>query len=679
MASYMLGIDVGGTFTDFVSYDADGTGVTVWKNLSSPGDPTDGILQGLSQISNITGVDNLRLGTTVATNAILQRSGATIAYVTTRGFRDIPFLQRGHREHHYDRTWTRAKPLVLRRHCFEIDERILSDGGIQTPLDETSVRNVARQIRDSGEIEAVAVNLLFSYVNPTHEFRVRDIFAEEIPDIPVSISYQVLPKWKEYERTSTTLADAYIKPILHRYLRDMRSRLNDFGLTQQVAMIKSNGGEMSLEAAALQPINLTISGPTGGVIAGRAVAQGLGLNNIVTLDMGGTSTDCSTIVDNEIAFTTNFEISFGLPIQIPMLDIRTIGAGGGSIAWLDKGGMLRVGPRSAGAKPGPACYDRGGEEPTVTDANLILGRINPQNFLGGSMPLSISKAQAALKSVAEPLGLTVEELAIAIVRIVTTNMVGALRTVLVERGLDPRDFALMTFGGAGPVHACDLMEEAGIPTAVVPIHPGQFSALGFILADARVDLERTVDMTSSRFDTSRATDVLSGLIAQARKELQAQGYVDRMVTNGVLEMRYLGQNYELEVPIDFVTFDDENLQSLWDKFHDLHERRFGFSIAEEVIELTTIKATVISLTEKPEFPTLDESTSCKARETRRVIFIDGAHDTPVYERADLGSGMCFDGPALIEEPASVTVLNTGQTLTVAAQGHLIIKSKEASA
>lgn len=677
MASYMLGIDVGGTFTDFVAYDKDSQAVSVWKNLSSPGDPTDGILEGLSQLEKISEVDNLRLGTTVATNAILERSGANIAYVTTRGFRDIPFLQRGHREHHYDRTWTRAKPLVLRRHCYEIDERIRSDGDIETALDEDSVRQVAELIRQAKDVEAIAINLLFSYVNPAHEFRVRDILREELPDLPISISYDVLPKWKEYERASTTLADAYIKPILHRYLNDMRRRFDDFGLTQQVAMIKSNGGEMSLEAAGNEPIHLTISGPTGGVVAGSAVGKSLGIDNIVTLDMGGTSTDCSTIVDKQIAFTTNFEISFGVPIQIPMLDIRTIGAGGGSIAWLDKGGMLRVGPRSAGAKPGPACYDQGGTEPTVTDANLLLGRIDSGNFLGGNMKLAIEKAEQAMLSVAEPLSMTAEELAIAIIRIVNTNMVGALRTVLIERGLDPRDFSLMAFGGAGPLHACDLATDAGIPRAIIPIHPGQFSALGFILADARVDLERTVDMTSARFDADRAGKVLQGLIAQAKDNLKGQGYVERLVTSGILEMRYLGQNYELEVPIDFIEFNMDNVDSLWAKFHALHEQRFGFSIAEEVIELTTIKCSVVSITEKPDLPKLVDK-NAEARGSRRVVFVDGAHQTPVFDRSALGRGATIAGPALIEEPASVTVLNPGQKLTVAPEGHLIIEPKEPS-
>jgi N-methylhydantoinase A len=671
MPAYLLGVDVGGTFTDFVAYDKDTRTIDVWKNLTTPDDPTAGILAGLGRIAEPSAIDNLRLGTTVATNAILERKGARVAYVTTAGFRDIPFLQRGHREHHYDRTWSRIEPLVARRHCFEITERLLSTGEVYIPLDEASVRDVAAAIRAAGDIEAIAVNLLFSYVNPVHERRVRDILREELPDVPVSISFDVLPKWKEFERASTTIADAYIKPILQRYLRDMEQRFRDLGVRAETAMIKSNGGEMTPAAAAEHPIHLTISGPTGGIVAGRAVAQELDCDHVVTLDMGGTSTDCSTIVKHEIAFTTNFEIAFGLPIQIPMLDIRTIGAGGGSIAWIDKGGMLRVGPHSAGANPGPACYGRGGTAPTVTDANVVLGRINPENFLGGTMALAGDRAEAAIAAIAGPLGLSVLATADAIVRIVNTNMVGALRTVLIERGLDPRDFSLMAFGGAGPLHAAEVISEAGIPTAVVPIHPGQFSALGFTLADARVDLERTIDMTSQRFDAARATEVLQHLVASGRRDLERQGYHTDLVVQRVLELRYLGQNYELEVPIAFDEFTPANCARLWADFHAKHDARFGFAIPNEVIEMTTIKCTVFATTEKPRFPSLGERPPpVPAR--RKVAFGEDLIDTPVYDRATLGAGFALTGPALVEEAASVTVIGPAQQLTVSPTGHLVI-------
>ncbi len=678
MSRYLVGVDVGGTFTDFVAYDRDTHALKVWKNLTTPDDPTTGILTGLSQIEVPASIANLRLGTTVATNAILERKGARIAYVATRGFRDIPFLQRGHRKHHYDSSWIRSRPLVLRRDCFEVDERLLASGDVAQVLDPASVDAVAAAIAaaeaiDTGKIEAIAVNLLFSYINPAHERAVRDLLQRALPAVPISISYDVLPKWKEYERASTTLADAYIKPAIQRYLGTLREQLDAHGVRAPVALIKSNGGEMSLTAAREQPVQLTLSGPTGGVVAARAVAEELGLTRAVTLDMGGTSTDCSTVVNGQISFTTNFEIEFGLPIQIPMIDIRTIGAGGGSVAWIDRGGMLRVGPESAGARPGPACYGFGGERATVTDANLVLGRINPANFLGGGMALATERARQALAVLAAPLALSVENVALAILRIVNNNMVGALRTVLIERGLDPREFALFAFGGAGPLHISDLMEEAGIPRGVVPLHPGQFSALGFVLTDARVDLERTIQMTSKRFQTERATDHLRALVSTATADLARQGYAGDIRVERTIDLRYLGQNYELEVRFDFDDFTPANVASLWAAFHALHEQRFGFQIAQEVIEAITLRCTVHCRTAKPEFVPLPTRTAAPAPTAHRaVVFANGIIQTPLYERAELHAGDRIVGPALIEEAASVTVLSPAHVLDVSGQGHLLI-------
>jgi N-methylhydantoinase A len=676
MARYLVGVDVGGTFTDFVSCDRDSGAIAVWKNLTTPDDPTRGILTGLGRIAERAAIDTLRIGTTVATNAVLERKGARVAYVATRGFRDIPFLQRGHRKAHYDSSWVRSRPLVRRRDCFEVDERMLADGSVLQPLAESSVDAVAAAIAASDGIEAVAVNLLFSYVNPHHEQLVRERLRAALPGVPVSISYDVLPKWKEYERASTTLADAYVKPVLERYLHSMEERLRDSGVVAPISLIKSNGGETSLDAARAQPVQLTLSGPTGGVVAAREVAAELGISRAVTLDMGGTSTDCSTVIDGRISFTTDFEIEFGLPIQIPMIDIRTIGAGGGSIAWIDKGGMLRVGPESAGAQPGPACYGLGGERPTVTDANVVLGRINPANFLGGGMALAAERATRAIASVAAPLGLDVEQTALAILRIVNNNMVGALRSVLLERGQDPREYSLFAFGGAGPLHLSELLDEAGIPQGVVPLHPGQFSALGFVLTDARVDLERTIQMTSSRFDAARATANLHELVARARADLVAQGAPasgDSVGVHRTIDLRYLGQNYELEVPFDFEEFTADNLGRLWADFHALHEARFGFRIPQEVIEAITLRCTVSSATARPRFPALPSRDGrLEPHGLRRVVYAGGALDTPVFARDALCAGDRITGPALVEEAASVTVLAPHHRLEVAPSGHLLV-------
>jgi N-methylhydantoinase A len=670
---HMLGIDVGGTFTDFVAYDRDTKRVEVWKSLSAPKNPVDGILNGLRQFEQKADIANIRLGTTVATNALLERTGATVAYVTTKGHRDVLFIQRGNRKFHYDMSWVKPKPLAKRRHSYEIVERLSADGNVVTPLDEAQTRAVAREIAATPEINAVAVMLLFSYINPAHELRVKEIFAEEAPGLPVSISFEVLPKWKEYERASTTVADAYIKPVVSQQLRHMRQRLVDEGVTEHVVVIKSNGGEMTLEAAADRPIEMTVSGPTGGVVAGKHIARLLGVGSLVTLDMGGTSTDVSTIVDGKENFTTNFEIDWGVPIQIPMIDIRSIGAGGGSIAWIDKGDMLRVGPASAGANPGPACYGAGGTDATVTDANLVMGRISAENFLGGSMRLDVAAAEAAVGRIAARVGMTPDAAAMAIAQIANNNMVGALRSVLIERGLDPRDFTLMGFGGAGPLHTCDLMLDTGIPNGIIPNHPGQFSAYGFILADARVDRHRTMQLTSKRFDPERATLVMQDLVAAGVAELRDQGYSENIEAFRSLEMRYLGQNYELELPISFDVFDAATTEQLWTKFHEAHETRFGFNIPGEIIEIVNFSATIVSITPKPDFQSLEKAEGSATPTSRRsVMFPNGRLETPVFRRDALRAGHRIAGPAVVEEAASVTILNPGQSLTVDPYGNLLL-------
>ena len=676
MAGLSIGVDIGGTFTDFVAYDPVAKEISVWKNLSTPTDPTDGVITGLERLDHADGVENLRLGSTVATNAILERKGARVGYVATKGFKDIPFIQRGNRKHHYDSGWVKPKPLMKRRDCFEVDERIMADGSVLKPVDENAVRALATEIKAAGGIDALAVNFLFSYVSPEHERQVRAIFAAELPDVPVSISYDVLPKWKEYERASTTIADAFVKPVVSSYLNDLQTRLSAAGNIRNVVVIKSNGGEMTPQAAAESPVHMTVSGPSGGVVAAKHVAHQLAIDHLVTFDMGGTSTDCSTIVGGNESFTTGFEIEFGVPIQVPMIDIRTIGAGGGSIAWIDKGGMLRVGPQSAGANPGPACYGFGGTAPTVTDANLVLGRLNPNNFLGGSMTLDAAKAREAMATVVEPLGMSVEETALSVLRIVSNNMTGALRSVLTERGLDPRDFALLAFGGAGPLHAADLMEEASIPKAVVPNHPGQFSAVGFILTDARVDLQRTVQMISAKFDLARASQVMNELVRDALGNLAEQGYTENLSVLRSLELRYLGQNYELEVPVNFDDFTEATAAEAWQAFHDQHQARFGFNIPREVIEVITFKCTAVSAIETPQMPTLPPSSAAPAADgSRQVVFENGAEDAAVYQRSVLADGDIIHGPALVEEPASVTVLKPGQSLSVDRFGNLIINAR----
>ena len=674
--TYYVGVDIGGTFTDFVAFDIAKNTITAWKNPSTPAEPFDGVMDGLRKIPNLEAVSRLRLGTTIATNAILQRNGAKVAYVTTKGFRDIPFIQHGNRKSHYDMTWIKAKPLVLRRHCYEVDERLDQNGNVLTHLDDDEIIALARKIGDECEVEAVAVNFLFSYINPSHELRVKRIFADQLPDMPLSISYEVLPKWKEYERASTTLADAYVKPLVARSFASMKKRFAAVGLDGRVAVMKSNGGESSFAGAAAQPIQMTVSGPTGGVVASRAMSKLIDEPNIVTLDMGGTSTDCATIINGAERFTTNFQIEWGLPIQIPMIDVRSIGAGGGSIAWIDKGDLLQVGPQSAGADPAPACYGRGGIEPTVTDSNLVLGRLNSQEFLGGKMNVDLELARKAVERVAKKLGMGIEETANAIVQIANNSMVGALRSVLLEKGHDPRDFTLLGFGGAGPLHICDLMELEGIPRGIVPIHPGQFSALGFVMTDARTDKQRTIQQTSLHFDIATSNKMMEELVELAVNELRSQGYTQVLEIYRNIDLRYFGQNYELQIPFTAERFDEKSLEDLWKRYHEAHDARFNFYIPGETIEIVNLSISVVAPTPKPKLAKIAKGTGTPLSVDEREIWFDKTFfATKVYDRSDLLADMFVDGPAIIREDSATTILRPGYQVKADAYGNLIINKK----
>jgi N-methylhydantoinase A len=670
----IVGIDIGGTFTDFVYYLRQSKKIEFWKELTTPDDPVAAVIAGLQRVPSLTVADKIRLGTTIATNALLTRRGGKVGYIATKGFRDIPFIQRGDRRSHYDISWIKAKPFVQRRYCYELNERLSAKGDVVVPLDEAEVRELARTIKMES-IEAVAICFLFSYMNPAHEIRAREILAEEVPRIPISISYDVLAKWKEYERASTTIADAFLKPVIARHFAGVQDRLGAAGFAGTIGIIKSNGGEATMASAATNPVQLTLSGPTGAVVATRALARLTGIRNLVTFDMGGTSTDCSTVVDGREHITTSFEIEWGIPIQIPMIDIHTIGAGGGSIAWIDKGGMLRVGPQSAGSVPGPACYGRGGSEPTVTDANLVAGRLNPNYFLGGRMALDPDAAVAAVGGVAKSLKMSVDQTSLAIIQIANNNMLGALRAVLLQRGFDPRDFTLVAAGGAGPVHTCDLMRLASIPSSLVPNSPGQFSAFGFIVTDARVDKHRTAPQTSRAFDGNRATRVMKELIDSAIMELKAQGYTENIEVYRSIEARYLGQNHELEVSFPPDEFTEETISDLWRRFHEEHKARFGFNIPGETIETVTLKVVAVSLLKKPEVGTLPAQVGTpEPGGKRRVFFEAGWLEVPIYNRESFGQGCRITGPAVIEEEASATVLCAGQHLTVDPFGNLLISA-----
>ena len=673
----LLGVDVGGTFTDFIAYDSADGSLTAWKCFSSNEDQGDGIVEGLRSFKRVGDVAIARLGTTIATNAILESSGARVAYLATEGFEDVPFIQRGHRKYNYNAQWLKPSPLLFHRDCRGVPERVSSEGEIVRPLDEDALRRIAREIADNGEIETVAVNFLFSYRRPEHEQRARDILEKELPGVPISISFDVLPKWKEYERASTTIADAYVKPIVLDRLPAMEQRVKELATNAEVVVVKSNGGGTNVEGACASPVQLLLSGPAGGVIATQFMARLMGEPNIITFDMGGTSTDCALCYGGEVEMTTDFEVEWGLPAQVPMIDVRTIGAGGGSVVWIDQGGLLRVGPRSAGSTPGPVCYGRGGLEPTVTDANVVLGRIDPDHFLGGTVRLDVDAASAAIATIGHRLSMTMEATANAIIDIANNNIVGALRTMAVEKGRDPRRFALMGFGGAGPAHTADLIDMLGCPRGIVPIYPGQFSAFGFTAADARVDRQRTVQINSDRPDCPFLNEVIQGLVAETSGQLAALGLTSNIEIRCAFDMRYEGQNYELAQEVEPVDYDPSNIDRLWKSFDAAFNARYGFSQPGQTVEIINVNVSAVHGAQKPHLRELPRAAGPAEPRTRRgVWFGEGWVNVAVYERTSLLAGHRINGPAIIEEDVSVCLVNADQDAVVDPYANIVIAKKE---
>jgi N-methylhydantoinase A len=679
MTSVRVGIDVGGTFTDLVLFDPDSGDVRVTKAPSTPGNPIEGVLGVISGADvEPEEIDTLVHGTTVGTNALLERKKSLPALVTTKGFKDIVFIQRANRMHHYDLSWDKPKPFVERRNCFEVDERMSAKGEVIVALDEEDVVRVIREVEATG-IRDIAVSLLFSYVNPSHELRVRELIAEVYPEATVSLSHEVYPRWREYDRTSTTLADAFLKSLISDYVANLSRGLEDAGADLNFLIMKSNGGVQEAAAAARKPVDLLLSGPVGGVLSATFLGQLTGRPNLICMDMGGTSFDVSLIKDGEANRTMDFEIEWGLPVYTPMVDVRTIGAGGGSVAWVDKGGLLRVGPRSAGATPGPACYGQGATEPTVTDANLALARINPDYFLGGRLELDVDAARRALEALGSRLGMELEETASAIVELVDFNMVNAIRLISIDRGLDPRDFTLVSFGGAGSLHACALAEIMGIAEVLVPIHQGVFSAFGLMTADMRVDESQTASFRSDLVRLEQVNSVLSMLAARARERLVADGYAGSPRIEATIEMRYLGQNYNTEIGIELREdgLSSEDLDSVLGRFHGEHRRRYGYDIEGAIVEFVHFNVTAVGPTAKPAVAELvgDAGDSLKGR--RDVFFrTHGWLETTVHERSAMAPNAVVEGPAIVEEPTATTLVSPGRVLTIDLYGNLVISGRK---
>ena len=562
-----VGVDSGGTFTDFIAWD--GRGLRSAKIRSTPDDPARAILEGVRSFP----ASEVVHGSTVATNALLQRIGARTALVTTRGFEDILELARQNRARLYDWTPAPRQGLLGDGLRFGVAERTLHDGSVLEPLLDSEVANLAARV---GDAEAVAVCLLHSYANPEHERRIGEALRQV--GYAVSLSSEILPEYREYERAATTVVNAYVSPLMQGYIRSLRSNLPGVGLR----VFQSNGGSISADEASNEAVRTVLSGPAGGLVGAAAVAEQLGIDRFITFDMGGTSTDVS-LYDGEPAYTTEGAAG-GLPVRVPMLDIESIGAGGGSIAFFDEGSALRVGPRSAGAVPGPICYGSG-TEVTVTDANLLLGRIETGSFLEGTIQLDVDRTREYAEVAAAEAGVSVEDLALAIIRAVNAKMERAVRSVSMERGHDPRGYAMICFGGAGPLHACQLAENLGIGRVVVPAHAGVLSALGMLVADCVRDYSRSV----LNQDPAAA---FADLEATALNEMRDQGYADMTIIRS-LDMRYVGQSYELNVP-----------ESRSDEFDSTHERRYGYCHSGRATEAVTARVKVIGKTPRSERPDL---------------------------------------------------------------------------
>jgi len=670
-----VGIDTGGTFTDLVVYDSQTHELWTYKTLSTPHAPGEAFVTAIreSALALDQVAELLHGASTVATNALVERKGAAVAFVTTAGFEDTLFIQRINRPRLYDLQWVKPEPLVRsRRHCLGVAERITAEGEVYRPLGEEEIDRLCAALA-ALPVEAIAVSLLFSYVNPEHEARLGAALRPRFPHLPLSLSHEVAPIWREYERASTTVADAYLKPLMRHYLSSLEVALRSLGLRGRWAVMKSNGGTMAAAAAARAPIHTVMSGPAAGIIASRHFAVQAGHPNVVSVDMGGTSCDVGLIVDGAYAHTTEYEIEWGVPAAVPLVDVKSIGAGGGSIAWVDAGGFLRVGPQSAGAVPGPVCYGAGGRDITVTDANLLLGRLDPDSFLGGRMRLDAERTAAAMGRMAADLGMEPVELASAIVEIANEHMASAIRRVTVERGRDPRRFALLAFGGAGPLHAAAIARRLHIGTVIVPPHPGNLSALGLLLADLRVDMVWTQSFRSTDVDPEAVDRQFRRIAGLAVDALHADGYQGSPALTYAINMRYLGQNYEHEVSIPAGPVTAAVLTEAFAEFQRLHAAMYGYAMAHEIIELISFKVTAIGARPKPAIGLGSTPTgSGKVREAPVFFREHGFVATRLIDRDALGVGVRWIGPLVVAEAGATTLVEPGMGVERSADGMLTI-------
>jgi N-methylhydantoinase A len=672
-----LGIDVGGTFTDLVLYDEASGAIVLTKTPSTPHDHSEAMLAGIHRLGvDLAEVAKLAHGTTIATNTVLERTGARTAVLTTRGFRDVLEVGRGNRVVLYNIKATRPRPLVPRSLRFEVDERTLFDGTILREVERGAIDAVIAELRARG-VEAVAVCYLHSYANPSNERQTKEWLEKSAPDLFVSVSSGVLPEYREFERFATTMLNAYVAPRVGRYLGALREKLVAGGYQKAVTIMTSNGGAMPLDTLVELPAHSMLSGPAAGVIAAAHVGRSAGHRDLITYDMGGTSTDVCLVKDGALPMTTDGAIGT-LPLRILQIDINSIGAGGGSIAWLGAGKFLNVGPQSAGAVPGPAAYGRGGNAPTVTDANVVLGRLGTDRALGGEIRLDAIAAEEAVGCLGRELGVSLVAMADGIVKLAVARMTGAIKEISIMRGQDPRAFALFAYGGAGPMHAALIAAELGIPRVVVPPLPGNFSAFGLLVADVRHDLVRTRIVPTRDIGWPELQDVFTELRDEGQRRLLRDGFAEpAMRFEAALDMRYVGQAFELSVPFD------GGLVSMADvdrAFYAAHERRYAHAVPDPV-EIVSFRLSAWGAVAKPRLPgTARLATSLDAaRSGERPVAFDGCFiATPIYQRERLPRDVVVAGPAVIEEAGATTIVPPGFDARSDAWDNLVLERTQPS-
>ena len=683
---YMIGVDVGGTFTDFSVFNLETGELFHYKDSSTPGDPSRAIVKGVKDVLEIKkaqaqDVVYLAHGTTVGTNALIEKKGARVGLITTEGFKDLMEIGNQKRPSLYDLQAQKPVPLIPSGCNIGVRERIRYDGSVYTPLDEENVRQAVRQLKQYG-VQAIAVCTLFSFINPAHENRIKEIIAEEYPEVYTTISSELAPEFREYSRMSTTVLNSYLGPVMKKYVNNFQTSVREMGIQAEPYITQSNGSIISIKETIDCPIKCAVSGPSAGVVAASFIGRQCNADKIITFDMGGTSADIS-LIENFTPQVSNEREVEGYPARIPMINIITIGAGGGSIAQIDEGGALKVGPKSAGAVPGPACYGRGGTQPVVTDANIVLGKLNQKRILGGRMEVYLDLAHEALdRCICEKSGLSRAQAANGIITVVNSNMVRAVRSVSVEKGYDVREFSLMAFGGAGPLHACEVAKELGIRQVIIPPHPGTLCSLGLLLADTKFDMSRTLILEGKVENLPKFNEQFADMIHQGSEALDREGVTkERRCFEFAVDMRYQRQNFEISIPVPTGEMTEQDLRRAIADFHAEHKRSYGYCNEQAPVQFVSYRASAIGIIDKPE---MAEQPLCPAApapvplETRSVLFQGESEyrPTPVYRRESFIPGQSIAGPCICEQMDTTLVVPESWIIHVDGYGNLKIDYEE---